>query len=222
MDSKGCLAEAFSAEGISNLNVNADAANVKIPSNKLKQASKRLAKCWSAAFKAGLRFKIHRQELPDALKSIKTLQFHPLKEEFQKAMHQHLKGHAKRRSWDTVYRDKAKGHQVLGYIWVFTYKTDKHGMLQRCKAKLVVCGNQQKPGDLPTKATTLAATSFRTLMAVMAKFDLETIQLDAINAFVNANLNELVYMRIPPEFPVKNHVLRLNKAFYGLQRSPLL
>jgi hypothetical protein len=86
----------------------------------------------------------------------------------------------------------------------------------------MVCGNQQKPGDLPTRATTLAATSFRTLMAVVAKFDLETIQLDAINAFVNADLDELVYMRTPPGFPVKNHVLRLNKAFYGLRRSPLL
>jgi hypothetical protein len=59
-------------------------------------------------------------------------------------------------------------------------------------------------------------------MAVMAKFNLEIIQLDAINAFVNANLNELMYMRTSPGFPVKNHVLRLNKALYGLQRSPLL
>jgi hypothetical protein len=86
----------------------------------------------------------------------------------------------------------------------------------------VVCGNQQESGNLPIRATILAAISFRTLMAVMAKFDLETIQLDAINAFVNANLDELVYMRIPSGFPVKNHVLRLNKALYGLRRSPLL
>jgi hypothetical protein len=107
-------------------------------------------------------------------------------------------------------------------MWVFIYKTDKHGMLQRCKAKLVVCGNQQEPGNLPTKATTLAATSFRTLMVIMAKFDLEIIQLDAINAFVNVNLNELVYMRTSLGFPVKNHVLRLNRAFYGLRRSSLL
>jgi hypothetical protein len=145
-----------------------------------------------------------------------------LKAEFHEAMHQHLKGHAERRSWNIVHRGKAKGHQILGCMWVFTYKTDKHGMLQRCKARLVVCGNQQESGDLPTRATILAATSFRILMAVVAKFDLETIQLDAINAFVNADLDELVYMRTPPGFPVKNHVLRLNRAFYGLRRSPLL
>jgi hypothetical protein len=36
VDSKGCLAEAFSVGGVSNLDINADAANVEIPGNKLK------------------------------------------------------------------------------------------------------------------------------------------------------------------------------------------
>jgi hypothetical protein len=222
VDSKGCPAKAFSTGGISNLNINADAANVEISGNELKQANRRLAECWSAAFTAGLRFKVHRRELPNAPKFIKSLESHFLKAEFQKIMHQHLKGHAERRSWNIIHRDEAKGHQILGYIWVFTYKTDKHGTLQRYEAKLVVCSNQQEPDNLPTKATTLAATSFRTLMAIVAKFDLETIQLDAINAFVNANLNELMYMRTPLGFPVKNHVLRLNRTLYGLRKSPLL
>jgi hypothetical protein len=82
MDFKGCSAEAFSAKGVSNLDVNADAANVEIPGNKLKQASKRLAKCWSAAFTAGLRFKVHRRKLSNAPKFIKSLESHSLKAKF--------------------------------------------------------------------------------------------------------------------------------------------
>jgi hypothetical protein len=39
----------------------------------------------------------------------------------------------------------------------------------------MVCGNQQEKGDLPTRATTLASTAFRTLMGITAKFDLETV-----------------------------------------------
>jgi hypothetical protein len=101
-------------------------------------------------------------------------------------------------------RNLSKSHQVLGCIWVFTYKTNKHDMLQKCKTRLVMRGNQQKPGDLPTRATTLAATAFRTLMAIVAKFDLKTLQIDAVNEFVNANLDELVYMRTSPEFLLKD------------------
>jgi hypothetical protein len=110
MNSKECSAEAFSAKGVSNLDIDADAANVEIPGIKPKQANRRLARCWSAAFTAGLRFKIYRRELSDALKSIKSLESHSLKAEFQEAMHQHLKGHAERRSWDTIHRGEAKGH----------------------------------------------------------------------------------------------------------------
>jgi hypothetical protein len=57
---------------------------------------------------------------------------------------------------------------------------------------------------------------------MIAKFDLETLQLDAVNAFVHADLDEEVYMRMPPGFSKLNKVLRLNKALYGLRRSPLL
>ena len=83
---------------------------------------------------------------------------------------------------------------------MFVYKTDKHGYLQKCKAQLVVCGNQQARGDLPTRADTLAGTTFRAMMAITAQFDLETRQLDAVNAFVNCRLDEVVFMRHPPEF----------------------
>ena len=94
----------------------------------------------------------------------------------------------------------AKGQQILHCMWVFVYKTDKHGFLQKCKARLVVCGNQQAHGDLPTRATTLASMTFRALIAITAKFDLETIQMDAVNAFVNCKLDEVVYMKQPPGF----------------------
>ena len=57
-------------------------------------------------------------------------------------------------------------------------------------------------------------TSLRVLLAMVAKFDLETLQMDTVNAFVHADLDELVYMRMPPGFTVPGKVLRLNKALY--------
>jgi hypothetical protein len=126
------------------------------------------------------------------------------------------------RTFKEVDRTNTKGQQILGCIWVFKYKLDKHGNLQKCKARLVVCGNQQAAEDLFTRATTLASTTFRTLMAMTARFDLETRQLNVINAFVNCDLNKVVYMRLLPGFEKPGKVLLLRKALYRLRRSPLL
>jgi Reverse transcriptase (RNA-dependent DNA polymerase) len=103
-------------------------------------------------------------------------------------------------------------------MWVFVYKTDKYRFLQKCKARLVVCGNQQALGDLPTRATILASTTFQTLIAITVKFDLETTQIDTVNTFVYCDLNEVVYIKLLLGFNKGkiDKVLRLRKALYGL------
>jgi Reverse transcriptase (RNA-dependent DNA polymerase) len=104
---------------------------------------------------------------------------------------------------------------------MYVYKTDKHGYPQKVKARLVVWGHRQQNG-LPTRATTLASTTFRNLMAITAKYDLETQQMDALNTFVHCHLDETVFMKMPPGFEKQGKVLRLRKALYGLRWSPIL
>ena len=58
-------------------------------------------------------------------------------------------------------------------------------------------------------------------MAIVAKFDLETVQMDAVNVFVYYYINEVVYIKPPPGFEPPRKVLRLKKALYELRRSPL-
>ena len=55
-------------------------------------------------------------------------------------------------------------------------------------------------------------------MAITVKFNLETTQIDIVNAFVYCDLDEVVYIKLPPRFNngKKNKVLRLRKALYGL------
>lgn len=173
------------------------------------------------AFAAGVR--IHRRNLPPVPVNYRQLKGHSLEQQFRENMAEHMRQHREQfKSWSTVSSHEAVGHQVLGCQWVFVYKTDKHGNLKKCKARLVVCGNQQARCDLPTRATTLAVTSLRVLLAIAAKFDLETLQLDAVNAFVHADLDETVFMRMPPGYTEPGKVLRLNKALYGLRGSPIL
>ena len=183
---------------------------------------RKISAMWQGAFEAGTRFRVHKRNLPPAPISFKQLATHMYGKQFQEAQRLHLAEHEKMKTFQEVPKARAKGQQILDCMWVFTYKLDKHHFLQKCKARLVVCGNQQAPGCLPTRATTLASTSFRTIIALASYFDLETRQLDVVNAFVNCELDEVVYIKPPPGLTRPGVVFLLQKALYGLRRSPIL
>ena len=60
------------------------------------------------------------------------------------------------------------------------------------------------------------------LLAVITRWDLEARQLDAVNAFPNAKLDEVVYIELPDGFKIQGKIAFLFQALYGLRRSPLL
>jgi len=49
------------------------------------------------------------------------------------------------RSWTEIDKGdpRIKGKQILDCMWVYIYKFDKHGRFQKCKARLVIRGDQQ-------------------------------------------------------------------------------
>jgi hypothetical protein len=73
-----------------------------------------------------------------------------------------------------------------------------------------------------TYASILMAISFRTLIAIAARFDLELTQWDVVNACVHADLPRVIFMKMPSGFIKHNTVMKLKKALYGLRESPLL
>lgn len=167
----------------------------------------------------------HRSELPPAPTSNGLKEDHPLYDLFKKAEEDHLASHQTTHSWTEVPAKTVRlnGHQILDSMWVYTYKLDKHHRFQKCKARLVVRGDQQKNVTAQeTYAATLAGRSFRMLMSIAARFNLELKQYDVSNAFPHAEIDRLVYMHMPRGYKKKGTVLQLNKALYGLRISPLL
>lgn len=168
---------------------------------------------------------LHRRDMPPLPRSHSELARHPMGTLFEEAEAEHLRSHKDMQSWIELSRQDSqiKGKQILDCMWVYVYKFDKHGRFNKCKARLVVRGDQQiKSIYEETYAATLAGRSFRTLMAIAARFDLELIQYDAVNAFVNARLEKDVFMRMPPGYRKPGIILKLQKALYGLRESPLL
>ena len=101
-------------------------------------------------------------------------------------------------------------------------KFDKHRYFLKCKVRLVVQGDQQAHLQESTYTATLAGRSFHALIIIAIRFDLELIQYNAINAFVNAKLDEEVYIKIPLAYRHTGTILKLERALYSLRKSLLL
>ena len=169
--------------------------------------------------------KVHQSQLPPPPKAYSDLESHPLYDMFKAAEKVHLDSHKQMQSWVEVAASAVKraGHQILACMWVYTYKSDKHHRLLKCKARLVVRGDQQRNiTSQDTYAATLANRSFRILAAIAAKYDLELKQWDVANAFVHATIDREIYMRMPNGYQKPGTILKLQKALYGLRISPLL
>ena len=112
--------------------------------------------------------------------------------------------------------------QVLPLRWVFDYKFDQDGHLLKHKARICVRGDLERVTTEEKRAATLAARTARMLFALVAAFDLDLIQLDAVAAFLNSTLPNDVYTKVPDGFPNPGMCWKLVKALYGLRVSPKL
>ena len=96
-------------------------------------------------------------------------------------------------------------------------------MLTKCKTYLIVQDNQQVKSDFTDiYVVTFVTHFFHVFMTLAAQFDLKLTQYDAVNIFVHAKLNETVFMKMSDKYQKTDHILKLNKTLYRLQRFSLL
>ena len=98
--------------------------------------------------------------------------------------------------------------------------------VEKFKARLVADGNTQKFGIDFDKifSTVVKSSTIRHVFIVAAARDYNLSQIDIRQAYLQAELNEDLYMRVPPGVPAFDEkgrpmVCKLNRTLYGLKQA---
>jgi hypothetical protein len=142
---------------------------------------------------------------------------------WRRAMEEELRSIEENRTWTLT--EHPQGRRAIGLKWVFKVKRDEHGAVVRHKARLVVKGYAQRHGIDYDEVFALVARmeAVRLLLALAAHEGWEVHHMDVKTAFLNGDLQEVVFVEQAPGFVQagqEHKVHRLHKALYGLHQAP--
>ena len=161
-----------------------------------------------------------RDRTPNTLKQAEAS---PDRMEWRKARQKEYDSCIAQGVWDELPRSAVPmGKRVLPCKDVFKIKVDELGNIVQFKARFTPMGNFQKEGiDFnETFARTGMYKTERVCLSLASRFDHELVQFDVPTAFLNANVEEEVYMAMPAGFGKDGMVCRLKKSLYGLRQAP--
>jgi len=148
----------------------------------------------------------------------------PHAEQWKEAALEKMNVHHSNGTWDLV--ELPSGKKAIGSKWVFQIKRNADSSIEQFKARIVAKGFSQRPGFdyLETYASTLHSATIWLILALAAIEDLHLYSVDISHAFVQSDIDTVVYVRQADGFQVNgpNWVWRLNKSLYGLKQSPRL
>ena len=131
-----------------------------------------------------------------------------------------LKGLISNATW-IVMRESSlpKGANVMRCHMVFTVKRLADGSIEKFKCRLVADGNTQRYGvDFhQIFSTVVKLSTLRLVLAIAAAHDLNLTSIDVRQAYLQADVKEDLYMRMPPGLPT--HDAHGNKLVVKLRKS---
>ncbi|CAI5991678.1 unnamed protein product [Closterium sp. NIES-64] len=139
------------------------------------------------------------------------------------AMEEEIRSLINMGTWELV--ERPPGVNIMKNRWVLTTKYHIDDTVEREKTRLVVKGFTQVYGaDYDeTFAPVGSYVTLRIFLSIVAVLDLNLMQLDMKNAFLQSKLDRVLYMSQPDYFnDGSGRVCKLLKSLYGLKQSPLL
>ena len=108
--------------------------------------------------------------------------------------------------------------------WVLRKKRGKNGDVDKYKARLVKCGNEDQSVQEETFAPVVDFNIVRLCLAIAGQKGYFVEQMDFQSAFLQAKIERDVYMELPKFLngDRKTKVCKLKKSLYGLKEAPRL
>ncbi|CAI7730316.1 unnamed protein product [Closterium sp. NIES-54] len=126
-------------------------------------------------------------------------------------------------TWELV--ERPPGMNIMKNRWVLTTKYHIDDTVEREKARLVMKGFMQVYGSDydETYAPVSSYVMLRIFLSIVAILNLNLMQLDMKNAFLQSKLDRVLYIYQPDYFnDGTGRVCKLLKSLYGLKQLPLL
>jgi hypothetical protein len=145
----------------------------------------------------------------------------PQWENWLEAIKKEIEALEQNQTWKLV--DKLQNRHVVRSKFVLKQKRSASGHIDKFKARLVAQGFSQKQGvdysETFAPVTTITTIMITFTLAVAKNWVIHQIDFDS--AYLNASLDEEIYMLIPPEHRDygKGKVFRLKKSIYGLKQA---
>ena len=144
-------------------------------------------------------------------------------EKWVKATDEEMNAHSEEKTW--AFMNPPGGRKAIDSKLVFKVKTLPDGSIEKCKARLVGKGFQQKAGiDYEeTYAPVIDFSIVRLILSIACQQGMFVHQMDVKTAFLNGELQEEIFMRLPDDLPGRHNpgrIVKLLKGLYGLKQAP--
>ena len=119
-------------------------------------------------------------------------------------MQEEIRALEKNQTW--ILQDLPHGKRPVSYKWAYRVKYNSDGSIQRFKARLIIQGDHQLEGfDYNDRFALVAKmTTVNCFLAIAVSKGWDLHQFDVNNAFLHGDLDEEVYMTLPPGFTCNN------------------